>query len=779
MGLSIDLKVNGTEKVLEATKAVGGFKTEMEKAESHTDIKMNVPGLGDSKNLNGMRSANELAKSYRKEMDASRRAVAEMAKDYDKLIKLPKPYNRSDIEGLHKTSPKAQYYARAAEINKSDNTPAQKRQTAAEQYYAKHGDYGQVAPGRRENGTDDPNGGSSAFKKALGWSLAAVGGFSILGFLAQSRAKYQQSVGHEATLGARGIKDGFEDGAGLGMDSLEYMGLMEHVSQSAGMSGDRAKGATRLSAAFGRAYGVDPSMAAGMYGTMYQATGNANMGVGAIATMEQAVKKGMDKARMSELMNMVARNTNITATAMHGAGASDAQAGTAAALASAVMALKDGTSYKQYAKSSEFMNVAQNGFKSAGTAPGEILLWKALGGFNGELTEDKLYDIEKAREEGPIMHPDALHNIIKDVGVGTTKKGQSVRLKKLIETWGLTTQSADALIKLDDSGILTEAARSGKDLKHLKTGTKREREMAARMEAAYGTLPGADKLNRMARTSNLEVKTGEIVDRIVAPIQEAILKAAETVMNRPEFKKMIGMTDSLFNFGTTAPSPSEMKTTVADKMFINTHGYREMITDAARRRGIDPAEAIALAATENPKFDPMAISPNGQGVGLFQDNPKYHGTVKQLQDPFRNTAIGLKILADAKKKYPNDPEKALLAYSGHLDSNGNPLPGSRAYLKRYRNNLYREKTASLFLGGEQMTTSLTNIDPEKVPSDSYLEKTNGGKGINQKAIGMSQTEGAVMLQGTDKLITAIETLTNALGEKKRYLGAQKLNIGTN
>lgn len=72
---------------------------------------------------------------------------------------------------------------------------------------------------RPPGGGDEPSvvGGKvmfdpGTFKKALGWGVAAAGGFSILGFFSQSRAKYLHSIRSEGELFSRGISRGYDTG---------------------------------------------------------------------------------------------------------------------------------------------------------------------------------------------------------------------------------------------------------------------------------------------------------------------------------------------------------------------------------------------------------------------------------------------------------------------------------------------------------------------------------------------------------------------------------------
>lgn len=261
-----------------------------------------------------------------------------------------------------------------------------------------------------------------------------------------------------------------------------------------------------------------------------QRPNNAALGGGTLLIMERAVKDGMNKARMSELMGLVARNTNIAASAQNGAGASTEQAGTAAALAAAVMGMKDNVGFKQYAKSDEFMNVAQNGLRSAGSAPGEIMTFQALGGFSGEMSWDKIFKMEKAKEGGFLSDPKALSSILSNLT--GSQEAKSAQLMKMFPDWKLSTKGAMSIMDIDKSGLLTEAAKSGKNIDQMKAGSKEEKALAGKLEAEFAKLPGADKLQRSALKQSVELQAGQKLDAIFGKFETGALKLADSLMDK-------------------------------------------------------------------------------------------------------------------------------------------------------------------------------------------------------------------------------------------------------
>jgi hypothetical protein len=613
----------------------------------------------------------------------------------------------------------------------------------------------------------------STIKKALGWGLAAVGGFSALSILAQSRAKYQQSVGHTTTLEGKGIIGGENAGEKLGMGQLEYMPFMEYMSNQ-GISSKNMQSSSRLAAAFGKAKGVDPNQVGSLFGTMYQGTGNSQLAAGALS---MAVASGIKSIRMPEVLGMIARNTNASAQAMKGADASDKVGGATALALEAMKAQEMGKSYGHYAKSDEFTNVAQNGFQGAGSDPGEIMMFKALKGFDGPMSWEKKFAMEKMKEGGPQANPAAFHELVSNFH--GSQEAQAAQLMAYFPKWNLTTKSAMNMLDMDKDGLLKNAATSGKDIDKVKPGGKKEEALTAKLENEFGARAGAKKQQLMARTENLEVRAGEIVNRFIAPMQEGLLNAAEKVLNSPVFQKLTQFTELMGNSSTSLDTKIDG---LGDRFKTDTKGYRPLFEKISKEMGVDPDKMIALAATENAKFDPKAVSKTGQGVGLMQVNPKAHKeyTVEQLQDPETNIRAGISIYKQGLGKADGDEQKARMFYSGYYN-NGGYEPGAQNYEIRYQKNLKNEKLGAFSpqFDGEVSSRITTGVDPRKIPNDATIEGTNGGRGINANKIGMSPLEAGITLQGTDKLVNAIEALTIAMGIKQRHLGAATLSISSN
>jgi plasmid maintenance system antidote protein VapI len=380
----------------------------------------------------------------------------------------------------------------------------------------------------------------STIKKALGWALAAAGGFSLLGFLSSSRAQYQQAVGHEGKLYARGIKGGYNDGVSAGIGPLEQMQMLEGISQTTGMFGKKANSATNMAGRFAKFTGTDPSQVAGMYGTMYQATGNQLAGTGALSMMGEAIKKGMDKSRVSELMQLVSRNTQATAQAMGGAG-SDRQAGQATALAiESMKAMQGKADYAQYAKSGNFQNVIQNGLQGAGTAAGDIRLFKAIGGYDGPMTFEKIHEMNKIRQGGFAENPQIMSQIIGSLHE-TTDKGRAGELETIMESWGIKGLASEKIIGMSKKDEKTgksffdrlEVALDGgkKKIGELSKGSAEDKRIYAEWQKAIGKNPATAKEALEATRQKGHIAAGDALSKAFYKLENAALKAAAAITN--------------------------------------------------------------------------------------------------------------------------------------------------------------------------------------------------------------------------------------------------------
>lgn len=387
----------------------------------------------------------------------------------------------------------------------------------------------------------------STIKKALGWTLAAAGGFSLLGFLGSSRAQYQQSVGHQGKLSARGIKGGYNDGVGIGINPLEQMQMLENISQSTGMNGDRARAAAKMSGLFGKASGTDPSQIAGMYGSMYQATGNQGSADTTLTRIQQAFGKSLKDARVSELLQMVTRNTMATANAIGGA-AGDKQAFQATTLAiEAMKSQQSDAGYANYAKSGNFQDFMQNGLQDAGTDAGNIELMSIMGGFNSPMDFTKIHRLNMAKEGGLMETPEYMQDILGRLRE-TTPEGRAGELSAKYPK--LKGSPASKIIEMaddrDKSGknLFDRMAEANKGMKDkspeaMRKGTAEQQKVLAEWENKVKENPALKKEVLEAKREMVKIEAGEQLNEIFGKFETGALEFAHALT------KGKGFTDAL------------------------------------------------------------------------------------------------------------------------------------------------------------------------------------------------------------------------------------------
>ncbi|MDR3581576.1 MAG: hypothetical protein P4L44_16565 [Oryzomonas sp.] len=453
MAIGIDIRVNGIDKVRDAKTAIEGLNTGLKNSKELSGV--NVAGSKGTDAV--MKGGSEAARAMRQELEGANRAVKDMVKDYERLIKVFKPDPRTEPASMGGHSPKAAYYAHAAEVGRRAAEAAQPRKTAAQQYYDQHGNYGQTVTSRDDTGTAGRSGSNDNqwLRRTLGLGAAAVGLGSIAGFIGSSRGAYRGSLDELGPLFARGTsgtRDRASMAAAMGINPSEYFRMEDALSQT-GLAEHGMGRAAMLTGSFAKYAGMDVSEVAGLRSSIYGATGNNSAIPNAVLlAMGESVKRGVDKARLPELLTMIGRDTHTTASAMGGAGASSSQIGAITGLSAAALSLKDGTSFKQYAKSGEFFGVMQDGLKGAGTPAGDIQLFQAMGGFRGAMSWEKIHEMNLIRQGGFLKRPDILRNIIG--GLSGSPAARAGQLETLYKDWNITGGAADSLIKMNDSGFL-------------------------------------------------------------------------------------------------------------------------------------------------------------------------------------------------------------------------------------------------------------------------------------------------------------------------------------
>ena len=379
----------------------------------------------------------------------------------------------------------------------------------------------------------DPQPGSSAtvnssqfMRRALGWGMAAAGVGTIAGFIGSSRSAYRSAIGEESELYARGIPGSrrrAKVAADIGVQPSEWYGIENHLSKSTGLNERTGLGrSAMLTATFAKANGVDVGDVTGFRSSIYGATGDA----GRIPdSLLLNLGKGLDKSRLPELLTRVVQNTGLTVSAMRGAAASKGQVAAAAALAAESMRV--GGEVGTYGKSREFGDVMQNGLKGgAGSAAGEIAIFKALGGFDGPMTFKRIHEMNMIRQQGFMQKPDILKGLISQLGGGdmATRAG---KLETYYKGWGIDGKASELLVQMNDSGFLDRISkRKGSMVSNMKDMAKEGDGEAKKWLDEIAKNPALARQSVEAQKDLVKIEAGEKLSKLFEPIEMSAAKFA-------------------------------------------------------------------------------------------------------------------------------------------------------------------------------------------------------------------------------------------------------------
>lgn len=511
------------------------------------DIPMSVAdATTQMRNSNLGGSTEKAARSagqFRREMESSRKAVSDITKDYEKLIRITAGFkgSRPDTFGAP-TSPvssaestrmrreAAREAAKFWESVNSSTTPP--RKTAAQQFFEQHGHHGNTVISHDDDTGGAGGSGSSGrsnnrmMRRVLGWGAAAAGLGSIAGFIGSARQSYRQALDEEQPLFARGLVNSRKRAgmaANLGISPEQYLHMEDALSRT-GIDEKRMGKNAMLTASFSKFSGIDTADVTGLRSQLYHATGsNDTIPNDVITAMGKATAAGLKSVKLPELLSLIGRNTQATAQAMHGAGVSGDQIGAITSLAINAMALKDGTSFKQFAKSEQFGNIMQNGFQGdAGSPAGNIILAEALGVFDGTPNFAKIHKINKLRTEGPLMHPELLEKIIgrvKSIAGSDDKDAQAGALESFMPSWGVKGAASEMLIAMTDSGFLKRA--KGKNIEKMAAGGDVE---AKRWMEEIAKNPALGRQSTEATKDLVKIEAGEKLSKLFEPLELSAAK---------------------------------------------------------------------------------------------------------------------------------------------------------------------------------------------------------------------------------------------------------------
>jgi hypothetical protein len=415
----------------------------------------------------------------------------------------------------------------------------QTRHTASNQVQQEKGTVSDRNDGNDSGGRN----GGQFMRRAMGWGMAAAGIGSIAAYVAASRSSYRTAVDEESPLYAKGLtgsRNRASMAAGMGINPGEYYHMEDSLSRTGITEKNMAKNAM-LTTSFSKFAGLDTAEVAGLRSNLYSATGsNETIPNSVILAMSDATKKGMDKARLPELLGLIGRNTNATAQAMHGAGVDSQQIGAITRLSVAALALKDSTSYKPFAKSEAFQqNVMQHGLKGAGSGAGEIKLFQAMGGFDGPMSYEKIHKLNLTKQGGFMQNPELLTKIIGGLS-STTKEGRAGELASLMPDWKIEGKASEKLVEMFESGFLKKlSANKGQTIESMAKGGDLE---AKRWLEEIGKNPALGRQAQESKADIVKIQAGEQLSALLLPLEKAATEMAGSLASG-DWKKSFSIMD--------------------------------------------------------------------------------------------------------------------------------------------------------------------------------------------------------------------------------------------
>jgi len=535
-------------------------------------------------------------------------------------------------------------------------------------------------------GTDPDNQGGG-LKKAMGFALAAAGGFSIMSFLSQSRGKFQEYVGHEDQLharGVRGIQGGGSAAAAFGVDPMEHYSLQEQLTRGMGLSGRRLDRMSKNTELFAKSYGMGLSEVGSFGASVYQGSGKRDMAASALVAMQQ---QGIEKTRMPETMRLMEGHLRTMVAARGGVGISEGNVATALALAAAAM--REGRpETSAYLKSGNLSSTLQNGLQGAGSSAGEIAIFNAIGGFKGPMTYSKIHEMNLLRQGGFMEHPELLGKVLQNMPKGLDRAGQAGWLESMFPQW-VQGKSAEQFLDLYSSGALTR-------LKGTRLGGSESAARAAMLKQIEGN-PATSKLVRQALKTQLKIETGEGIDSIVDPLETRLLKGSSTALSAltDDIKRLTGgepipagsdFSDSRIGLGNRMMRSGRLAAEAKKLPF-----YKDVL-QASKATGV-PEELLLSIMHKESNFNPKAVSPKGASglMQLMPDTARHYG-VKNAMDPSQNIMGAARYLQHLSEKYKGDMTAVIAAYhegETRLDRDGinGAGPETRAYLANVGNEV--------------------------------------------------------------------------------------------
>lgn len=712
-GIHIPITVD-TQQIDKGTKKLDILNKALRESNEMADIGLGAKAKTTSQSGIDKTSqkAAEAAKQYRLEIEGAQRATEKLARDQENIAKARKAENTQTsrinttdggrVSGADSARLKQEAEAHAKQFWKEIEESG-KRKTIAERYEQQFGNRGRTVQEQPEGG--DEKGGIMS----LAQSIPGLGKFMTLAgtaaavytFARHSMAKHREFSNLEAQLGGRGIDAGKIDPNILG-GRLQAMPVINEVSRAGGYTGDQAIYYGSKIQELSKATGTDAGFLTSMTGQLRDVSGTK-----------------LDPTKFMSLLFNISKNTGEsperTGKVVNTAISELARAKgdlTAADQAGMLGLVEKMAGMGAMGKNPATLSAMKDALKPTGSAMYDISAFKAMGLFEGPMTIEKLNKKEQWEREGLL-----------------TKNGRDIFKKMMLDH----KDNPEMQTFLSGQGALrqlspAQRATFVKDLLAGKFENASSKDMTAYLSgagnqyedvtnekvAAYKKTAAASYERIDAKKENILISTGKNIYTAFHRFEESVLEAAENIANSDLLREIASIPDKIMEIQGNKP---------VGVFGLKTKGYDSLAEKYGAKYGVDPAVIKAFMSVES-SFNPDAVSPTGQGIGLMGINPYAHKnfTREELFNPDNNVNEGARILSEYSKQSGGDFEETVARYGGYYKGKGDYKPGFAAYLNKIRKTLsWTDNLSYIPFGiGERMIDRKYNYHPVVTEADKAM-----------------------------------------------------------
>lgn len=419
--------------------------------------------------------------------------------------------------------------------------------------------------GTLEQEQEQSRGGSSlGLGKLLGVGTMLAGGFSILSYLSQARneyRKYQMDLGGLAARGINGVNPS------LGFGAAESVAIMRGITHGTGYSGKAASGFYGDVTRFARANDVDPGQAASLLGGYRDILGSKEQSRRQLYLLTHIAEN--TKETPERINRTLSAGFSVLSHAQGGKELSAAQQGEMSAFAEK-MATRLGT----MGKNPSTMQAFGGAFKGTGNKMVDLAISEMVGMIGGgPITFDTIMKANQLRSTGLTTREGReLFRKYFNQGTGShlPKSGQAVFLSEMLKGHLSGKENLEELLSKLKSGELesdtsyAKYAAGGKN-KAISGSTSRK-------AGAYQSTVGYRVARQEYERESNRLKTGAGIYKLMAPLEDEILKRSGELLDSKAIKRMIDAAAGVTK--NVQLTPEQM----AEKMVNPKTGYAEGTT---------------------------------------------------------------------------------------------------------------------------------------------------------------------------------------------------------